>query len=56
MKHCYQYFNGRFEKSTTSKIFEILNSCAEEVLPLISMGYFGDANKVLEAEQKAHQA
>jgi|TARA_B100000809_G_scaffold266925_1_gene333094 lactaldehyde dehydrogenase/glycolaldehyde dehydrogenase len=51
MKEFNQYINGRFVKSTSTEVTEVLNPCTEEVLSLIPKGSVVDANKALEAAQ-----
>jgi lactaldehyde dehydrogenase/glycolaldehyde dehydrogenase len=53
MKEFNQYINGRFVKSTSSELTEVLNPCTEEVLSLIPQGSVADANNALEAAQAA---
>ena len=56
MKEFSQYINGRFVKSSSSEMTEVLNPCTEEVLSLIPQGSIADANKALEAAQAAQHA
>lgn len=53
MKHFNQYINGKFVKSTSTKVTEVLNPCTEEVLSTIAEGSVEDANNALEAAQAA---
>ena len=53
MKEFNQYINGKFVKSTSTKVTEVLNPCTEEVLSIIPEGSVEDANKALEAAQAA---
>lgn len=53
MKVFNQYINGRFVKSTSSEMTEVLNPCTEEVLSLIPKGSVADANNALESAQAA---
>ena len=56
MKEFNQYINGRFVKSTSSEMTEVINPCTEEVLTLIPKGSVTDANNALEAAQAAQHA
>ncbi|MDC1321781.1 aldehyde dehydrogenase [bacterium] len=56
MKEFNQYINGKFVKSTSSEMTEVLNPCTEEVLSLIPQGSVADANSALEAAQASHHA
>lgn len=53
MKEFNQYINGKFVKSTSTEMTEVLNPCTEEVLALIPKGSIVDANNALEAAQAA---
>jgi lactaldehyde dehydrogenase/glycolaldehyde dehydrogenase len=53
MKEFNQYINGKFVKSTSTEMTEVLNPCTEEVLSLIPKGSIVDANNALEAAQAA---
>ncbi|WPR71148.1 aldehyde dehydrogenase [Flavobacterium sp. NG2] len=53
MKEFNQYINGKFVKSTSTEVTEVLNPCTEEVLSVIPKGSVEDANKALEAAQAA---
>jgi lactaldehyde dehydrogenase/glycolaldehyde dehydrogenase len=55
MKEFNQYINGKFVKSTSIEVTEVLNPCTEEVLSLIPKGSIVDANNALEAAQAAQQ-
>lgn len=55
MKEFSQFINGRFVKSTSSNMTEVLNPCTEEVLSVIPKGSVTDANNALEAAQAAQQ-
>jgi len=54
MKEFNQYINGKFVKSISSEMTEVINPCTEEVLALIPKGSVTDANNALEAAQAAH--
>jgi lactaldehyde dehydrogenase/glycolaldehyde dehydrogenase len=56
MKEFSHYINGRFVKSTSTEMTEVLNPCTEEVLSLIPKGSVADANNALEAAQAAKHA
>ncbi|KJD36003.1 aldehyde dehydrogenase [Tamlana sedimentorum] len=56
MKEFNQYINGKFVKSTSSEVTEVLNPCTEEVLSLIPKGSITDANLALDAAQGAQHA
>uniref|UniRef100_UPI0040479B15 aldehyde dehydrogenase n=1 Tax=Mariniflexile sp. TaxID=1979402 RepID=UPI0040479B15 len=56
MKEFNQYINGKFVKSTSSEMTEVLNPCTEEVLSLIPKGSVADANNALEAAQASQHA
>ncbi|WP_369049291.1 aldehyde dehydrogenase [Tenacibaculum sp. UWU-22] len=56
MKEFQQFINGRFVKSSSSEMTEVLNPCTEEVLSLIPKGSVEDANNALEAAQTAQFA
>ena len=56
MKEFSQYINGKFVKSTSSEMTEVLNPCTEEVLSLIPKGSLTDANNALESAQAAQHA
>ncbi|MBU2950858.1 aldehyde dehydrogenase [Tamlana agarivorans] len=49
MKEFKQYINGKFVKSTSPEMTEVLNPCTEEVLSIIPQGSITDANNALEA-------
>lgn len=56
MKEFNQFINGKFIKSTSTEITEVLNPCTEEVLSHIPKGSIEDANKALEAAKSSqHQ-
>lgn len=56
MKEFNQYINGRFVKSTSSEMTEVLNPCTEEVLSLIPKGSVADANNAMEVAQASQHA
>ncbi|WP_262501908.1 aldehyde dehydrogenase family protein [Polaribacter atrinae] len=56
MQQFEQYINGKFVKSTSSEVTEVLNPCTEEVLSTIPHGSVEDANNALDAAQNAHHA
>jgi lactaldehyde dehydrogenase/glycolaldehyde dehydrogenase len=56
MKEFNQYINGKFVRSTSNEMTEVLNPCTEEVLSLIPQGSVDDANNALEAAQAAQHA
>lgn len=56
MKEFNQYINGKFIKSTSTEMTEVLNPCTEEVLSLIPKGSIADADRAMEAAQTAHHA
>ena len=56
MKQFDQFINGKFVKSTSTDVIEILNPCTEEVLSLMPTGSVKDANLALEAAQAAQHA
>ena len=47
MQQFEQFINGRFVKSTSTDVIEILNPCTEEVLSLMPIGSVKDANLAL---------
>ena len=47
MKEFKQFINGKFVKSTSTKVKEVLNPCTEEVLSTIPLGSAEDANLAL---------
>ena len=49
MKEFNQYINGKFVKSTSTEMTEVLNPCTEEVLSLIPKGSVLDAERAMEA-------
>ncbi|MCG9792315.1 aldehyde dehydrogenase [Flavobacterium algicola] len=53
MKEFNQYINGKFVKSTSTEVTEVLNPCTEEVLSTIPQGSIADANNALDAAQAA---
>lgn len=53
MKEFQQFINGRFVKSTSSEMTEVLNPCTEKVISLIPKGSVTDADNALEAAQAA---
>lgn len=53
MKEFNQFINGKFVKSTSTKVKEVLNPCTEEVLATIPAGAIEDANLALEAAKEA---
>lgn len=53
MKEFKQYINGKFVRSTSSEITEVLNPCTEELLSVIPKGSVEDANSALEAAKAA---
>ena len=56
MKEFNQFINGKFIKSTSTDVIEILNPCTEEVLSLMPVGSVTDANLALDAAQAAQHA
>jgi lactaldehyde dehydrogenase/glycolaldehyde dehydrogenase len=56
MKEFKQYINGKFIKSTSTEMTEVLNPCTEEVLSFIPKGSVADANRAMEAAQTAQHA
>jgi len=56
MKEFNQFINGRFVKSTSTKVKEVLNPCTEEVISTIPAGSVEDANLALEAAKEAQPA
>ncbi|EDM45107.1 aldehyde dehydrogenase A, NAD-linked [unidentified eubacterium SCB49] len=56
MKQFDQFINGKFVKSTSTEVTEILNPCTEEVLSTIPYGSVKDANDALEAAQNAQHS
>ena len=56
MKQFDQFINGKFVKSTSTDVIEILNPCTEKVLSLMPTGSVKDANLALEAAQAAQHA
>jgi len=56
MKEFNQFINGRFVKSTSTKVKEVLNPCTEEVISTIPLGSVEDANLALEAAKEAQPA
>ncbi|MGJ8744396.1 aldehyde dehydrogenase [Polaribacter sp.] len=51
MQQFEQFINGKFVKSTSTDVIEILNPCTEEVLSLMPVGSKVDAQLALEAAQ-----
>lgn len=56
MKEFNQFINGKFVKSTSTEVTEVLNPCTEEVLSIIPKGSVEDANKALEAAKASQHA
>jgi lactaldehyde dehydrogenase/glycolaldehyde dehydrogenase len=56
MKQFNQFINGKFVKSTSTEVIEILNPCTEEVLSLMPIGSVTDANLALDAAQASQHA
>ncbi|MGJ8758933.1 MAG: aldehyde dehydrogenase [Polaribacter sp.] len=56
MQQFQQFINGKFVKSTSAEVTEVLNPCTEEVLSTIPHGSVEDANNALDAAQNAHHA
>jgi lactaldehyde dehydrogenase/glycolaldehyde dehydrogenase len=56
MKEFNQYINGKFVKSTSNEMTEVINPCTEEVLALIPKGSVADADRAMEAAQTAQKA
>ena len=56
MQQFEQYINGKFVKSTSTEVIEILNPCTEEVLALMPIGSVKDAQLALEAAQASQHA
>jgi lactaldehyde dehydrogenase/glycolaldehyde dehydrogenase len=53
MREFDQYINGKWVKSTSTKVTEVLNPCTEEVISIIPEGSVEDANKALDAAKNA---
>jgi lactaldehyde dehydrogenase/glycolaldehyde dehydrogenase len=53
MREFDQYINGKWVKSTSTKVTEVLNPCTEEVISIIPEGSLEDANKALDAAKNA---
>lgn len=56
MKQFNQFINGKFVKSTSTDVIEILNPCTEEVLSLMPIGSVTDANLALDAAQASQHS
>ncbi len=56
MKEFKQFINGKFVKSTSTDVIEVLNPCTEEVLSLMPIGSPKDAELALEAAQASQHA
>ncbi|SDR65538.1 lactaldehyde dehydrogenase [Polaribacter sp. KT25b] len=56
MQQFNQFINGKFVKSTSTDVIEILNPCTEEVLSLMPIGSVKDAQLALEAAQASQHA
>ncbi|ALJ06372.1 aldehyde dehydrogenase [Pseudalgibacter alginicilyticus] len=56
MKEFNQFINGKFIKSTSTDVIEILNPCTEEVLSLMPVGSVKDAELALDAAQASQHA
>ncbi|CAH8281801.1 lactaldehyde dehydrogenase/glycolaldehyde dehydrogenase [Mariniflexile fucanivorans] len=56
MKEFDQFINGKFIKSTSTDVIEILNPCTEEVLSLMPVGSVKDAELALDAAQASQHA
>ncbi|MBU2939831.1 aldehyde dehydrogenase [Lacinutrix sp. C3R15] len=56
MKQFDQFINGKFVKSTSTKVTEVLNPCTEEILSEIPYGSVEDANKALDAAKESQHA
>jgi lactaldehyde dehydrogenase/glycolaldehyde dehydrogenase len=56
MRQFNQFINGRFVKSTSTKVKEVLNPCTEEVISTIPSGSVEDANLALGAAKEAQPA
>ena len=56
MKEFNQFINGKFVKSASSDLTEVLNPCTEEVLSLIPKGAIEDATKALDAAKESQHA
>tara|TARA_R110001592_G_scaffold218081_2_gene472002 strand:- start:1654 stop:3093 length:1440 start_codon:yes stop_codon:yes gene_type:complete len=56
MKEFDQFINGKWMKSTSTKVTEVLNPCTEEVLSTIPEGSVEDANKALAAARDSQKA
>ena len=55
MKEFDQFINGKWVKSTSTRVTEVLNPCTEEVLSTIPEGSVEDANKALNAAKDAQK-
>ena len=51
MKEFDQFINGKFVKSTSTEVFEVLNPCTEEVLSTVPKGSVADAEAAVEAAE-----
>lgn len=56
MKEFNQFINGKFIKSTSTDVIEILNPCTEEVLSLMPVGSVKDAELALDAAKASQHA
>ncbi|MCG1036067.1 aldehyde dehydrogenase [Polaribacter sargassicola] len=56
MQEFNQFINGKFVKSTSTEVIEILNPCTEEVLSLMPKGSVEDANLALDAAKASQHA
>lgn len=55
MKEFDQFINGKFVKSTSTKVTKVLNPCTEEVLSVIPEGSVEDANLAIDAAYHAQK-
>ncbi|MDW5288266.1 aldehyde dehydrogenase [Formosa sp. PL04] len=56
MKPFEQFINGKFIKSTSTDVIEILNPCTEEVISLMPIGSVKDAELALDAAKASQHA
>lgn len=56
MKQFDQFINGKFVKSTSTKVTEVLNPCTEEVLSVIPEGSIQDANLAIDVAFHAQKS
>lgn len=55
MKEFNQFINGKFVKSTSTKVTKVLNPCTEEVISIIPEGSVEDANLAIDAAYHAQK-